>query len=285
MKLSIITVNLNNKDGLQKTIDSIVSQTNKNFEWIVIDGGSTDGSKEFIEDNKNHITYWVSEPDKGIYDAMNKGIAKSSGDYLLFINSGDYLCSNDIVEKIVNDKNFGKYDIMAGHTLLSCNDKIIKTRKAPHIINVKFLIKDTLCHQSSLIRSSHLKENGGYNTNYKIISDFVFLYEDLIIRNASYKPIHFKISVYDLSGISTTNRALLNKEKNDFLHKKIPPEIIRDYLKKDMGNTRLEKILYRYKEDSFFYKWITILAIISFSPQYLSFQFKKFFKRITTHNV
>ncbi len=89
MKLSIITVNLNNKDGLQKTIDSVISQTFKDFEWIVIDGGSTDGSKELIEKYSDYISYWVSEPDKGIYNAMNKGIKVAKGDYLEFLNSGD----------------------------------------------------------------------------------------------------------------------------------------------------------------------------------------------------
>ena len=89
MKLSIITVNYNNKAGLQKTIDSVVCQTWRDFEWIVIDGGSTDGSKELIEQYQQHFAYWCSEPDKGVYNAMNKGISKAKGEYLNFMNSGD----------------------------------------------------------------------------------------------------------------------------------------------------------------------------------------------------
>ena len=85
MKLSIITVNLNNREGLQKTIDSVVNQTFRDFEWIVIDGGSTDGSKELIEQYADHFAYWVSEPDKGIYNAMNKGIKVAKGEYLQFL--------------------------------------------------------------------------------------------------------------------------------------------------------------------------------------------------------
>ena len=80
MKLSIITVNYNNREGLQRTIDSVVSQTFRDFEWIVIDGGSTDGSKELIKQYADHFSYWVSEPDKGIYNAMNKGILKATGE-------------------------------------------------------------------------------------------------------------------------------------------------------------------------------------------------------------
>jgi glycosyltransferase involved in cell wall biosynthesis len=90
-KLSIITINYNNLEGLQRTVESVVNQTWQEFEYIVIDGGSTDGSADFIESQSETIDYWVSEPDKGIYNAMNKGIAKASGEYLLFLNSGDHL--------------------------------------------------------------------------------------------------------------------------------------------------------------------------------------------------
>ena len=96
-KLSIITVNLNNCIGLQKTFDSLFEQIFKDFEQIVIDGGSTDGSRELIETNVDKISYWVSEKDSGIYNAMNKGIIKATGDYLLFLNSGDHLLHKNIL--------------------------------------------------------------------------------------------------------------------------------------------------------------------------------------------
>ena len=89
--LSIITVNLNNCDGLQKTIDSVVGQTFTDYEWIVIDGGSMDGSRELIEQYADCLAYWCSEPDNGIYNAMNKGISRATGEWLLFLNSGDSL--------------------------------------------------------------------------------------------------------------------------------------------------------------------------------------------------
>lgn len=108
MKLSIITVNYNNFDGLKKTAESILTQTWRDFEWIIIDGASTDGSREYIVDlnenlNKNGwnpISYWCSEPDKGIYNAMNKGIVKAKGDYLNFMNSGDGFYESDTLRKI-----------------------------------------------------------------------------------------------------------------------------------------------------------------------------------------
>lgn len=100
MKLSIITVNLNNRDGLKRTIDSVVSQTFTDYEWIVIDGGSNDGSRELIEHYSDHFAYWCSEPDKGIYNAMNKGIAHAKGEWLQFLNSGDVLYSNNTLASV-----------------------------------------------------------------------------------------------------------------------------------------------------------------------------------------
>jgi glycosyltransferase involved in cell wall biosynthesis len=93
MKLTIITINYNNKEGLVKTFDSVRVQTWKDFEFIVIDGGSTDGCKELIEQN-HQINYWVSEKDSGVYNAMNKGIRKATGDYVIFMNSGDFFMMN-----------------------------------------------------------------------------------------------------------------------------------------------------------------------------------------------
>ena len=97
MKLSIITVNLNNLEGLKKTYESVVCQTFTDYEWLVIDGGSTDGSREFIEQHQDKFAYWCSEPDKGIYNAMNKGIVKAKGEYLNFMNSGDCFASSFVV--------------------------------------------------------------------------------------------------------------------------------------------------------------------------------------------
>ena len=98
MKLSIITINFNNKAGLERTITSVFQQDFKDFEFIVIDGGSTDGGKELIESNKQHFSYWVSEADKGIYNAMNKGIKMSKGKYVAFLNSDDWFNNNTLLD-------------------------------------------------------------------------------------------------------------------------------------------------------------------------------------------
>ena len=89
MKFSIISINYNHKEGLIRTIKSVLCQNNDNYEYIIIDGGSSDGSVDVIKDNAANIAYWVSEKDNGVYHAMNKGVAKAKGDYLIFMNSGD----------------------------------------------------------------------------------------------------------------------------------------------------------------------------------------------------
>ena len=99
-QLSIITINYNNLAGLQKTFESVFNQTFQDFEYIVIDGGSTDGSKELIEQYHDKIDYWVSEPDSGIYNAMNKGIVRANGEYLQFLNSGDSLLGENILKNV-----------------------------------------------------------------------------------------------------------------------------------------------------------------------------------------
>ena len=103
MKLSVITINFNNRDGLRKTIESVVNQTFKDFEYIIIDGGSTDGSVDVIKEYADRIDYWVSEPDKGIYNAMNKGIDVAKGEYCIFMNSGDCFYVNDVYENVFRE--------------------------------------------------------------------------------------------------------------------------------------------------------------------------------------
>jgi len=118
--LSIITINYNDKVGLERTLKSVVTQTYKAFEFLVIDGGSTDGSKELIEANKANINYWVSEPDKGIYNAMNKGIIKANGEYLLFINSGDELFSPTVLEENIQ--------LLTNHKIIYFNVHLLSQR-------------------------------------------------------------------------------------------------------------------------------------------------------------
>ena len=208
MKLSIITINYNNKDGLQKTIDSVACQTWKDFEWIIIDGGSTDGSKELIEQNQQYFSYWCSEPDKGVYNAMNKGITKAKGEYLQFLNSGDSLHNSVILSQVF--KTDFDADILYGDLNLVCQNGINRIVYPDHL-TFPFFLTRSIGHPSSFIRTSLLKENN-YSENYKMVSDW-YKFMELYLESRSFSHISLAIVDFDNTGISSTNHALEMKER------------------------------------------------------------------------
>lgn len=224
MKTSIITVNLNNRDGLQKTIDSVVSQTFHDFEWIVIDGGSRDGSKDIIEQYADHLTYWVSEPDKGIYNAMNKGIKVAKGEYLLFLNSGDFLHDNKVIETFCQSNT--NNDIIYGDTIFYKDGGLVESRKYPDELSLFYIYNLSLAHCSTFIRSS-LFDNTPYDEKYKIVSDWKFFLQKAI-EGCTFSHFSHIVSCFDLSGISSRNSFIVEKEKNDVAREIIPDCILRD---------------------------------------------------------
>lgn len=240
MKLSIITVNLNNKVGLQKTIDSVISQTFKDFEWIVIDGGSTDGSKELIEKYSDYITYWVSEPDKGIYNAMNKGIRVAKGEYLLFLNSGDELYDVGVLSNIFsNDWNV---DILTGQVERKDNHKLL--RKYDKSVFMQ-LYSDTINHQGSFIKRTLFKDRL-YDESLKIVSDWKFWIESVILGNASIIIIDTIISKQDMGGISSHRIDVLRKERLT-LHNSFFPPLLRieiDKLNRILNSEFYERVIF-----------------------------------------
>ena len=168
MKLSIITINYNNLEGLKRTYESVVSQTCQDFEWIIIDGGSTDGSKEFIEEHQGQFAYWCSEPDKGIYNAMNKGIAKATGEYLNFMNSGDCFYDEHTLEKVFSQELMA--DLIYGDWIQVYNKENRLIHAPSKGFNATVYIEN-VCHQSMFIRSEILKKRG-YDDNMHILADW-----------------------------------------------------------------------------------------------------------------
>lgn len=229
MKLSIITINYNNAGGLKKTLDSILGQTEKSFEYIVIDGGSTDGSKELLEQS-NGITYWISEKDKGIYDAMNKGIMKAQGEYLLFINSGDRLCEPDTLKKIFPHLNGTA--IVYGNLKIDENGQL-KDGFMPAVIDLKQMMNDTLWHPVSFIKRELFDKYGLYKTDYKICGDYDFFFNVVIDKKVSLKHVNQFISVFDLSGISSRpeNVVLIKAEKAKIQKSYLSEEQIEEFRK------------------------------------------------------
>lgn len=248
MKLSIITVNYNNCTGLEETIKSVISQKNQSFEYIIIDGDSNDGSKEVINQYRCSITYAISEPDSGIYNAMNKGVSKANGEYCLFLNSGDILANDNVVNEILEYNT--EADIIVGNTLFNNTSRIWY---APEKVSMLTLMKVSLSHQSTLIKRDLLLENP-YDENLKIIADWKFCIETLIRDNKSYQKYDKVISIYDRTGISC-NPAYFSKIKNErlsILHELIPERILIDYDKLVSGETDFEKLMIRISKNKKF---------------------------------
>lgn len=237
MKYSIITINYNNRDGLRKTIESVINQSCKDYEYIVIDGGSTDGSREVIEEHADHIDYWVSEPDRGIYNAMNKGILKAKGDYINFMNSGDYFYDKNV---LCDTLPYLQKDIIMGSSL----DENFHVRPY-HIKKELTMIQfyaNTIDHQASFI-SRKLFDNNLYDENYKIVSDWKFFIEKTIFQNCSFSIMPVLVAVGQNGGISEIQKDLNDNERLDVLSKMFPARVLKDYERfKDKESPMLDLI-------------------------------------------
>lgn len=215
-KLTIITINYNNLKGLQRTVESVVNQTWQEFEYIVIDGSSTDGSAEYIESQSKNIDYWVSEPDSGIYNAMNKGIAKATGEYLLFLNSGDHFFNNEVLQE--NNKYVSGQDIIYFNlNVVDAEKSFIKTY--PETLLFSYFIKDTLPHQATFIRATLFDKLGLYDESLKIVADWKFFMETIFKFNATYSKKDIVLSTFYFDGISSdaANSKLINEERQSVL--------------------------------------------------------------------
>jgi glycosyltransferase involved in cell wall biosynthesis len=200
LKLSIITVNKNNAPGLEKTIQSVISQTYTDFEYIIIDGNSTDGSANVIKKHSAKINYWISEADTGIYNAMNKGIRKAQGEFCLFLNSGDWLINDSTLTKLfdelIHTEDAGIYytdSIATNHPYF----------EPPKLIDINYLIVNNLNHQNSLIKRSLFLEHGLYSENYRIAADYDFWLREFWTYKTKFIYIKTNIAVYDSFGISS----------------------------------------------------------------------------------
>lgn len=219
MKLSIITINYNNLEGLKKTYDSVVSQTCQDFEWIVIDGGSTDGSKEFIEEHQDKFAYWCSEPDKGIYNAMNKGIAKATGEYLQFLNSGDNLVDDKVIEEFLA---LGWYeDIISGDIMVDGDETDVRCNINEEILDIDTMRRGCVYHPSSYIKKELFENYGSYDEDLRIVSDWKFFLEVLIIHNCSYRHWKRVVANFYTDGIGSSKEyhKLHMEERNKVLAK------------------------------------------------------------------
>ena len=207
MKLSIITINLNNSQGLLDTFASIY-------------GNSNDSSISFIN-SETRIDKWISEKDKGVYDAMNKGINLADGEYLLFLNSGDCLYNNQTLENVF--KSLTNSDLIYGNLVFKSSHSEV-TYKYPDKLSVDFLFELSLGHPATFIKKKLFEKFGLYDSSYKITADWCFFLICILKGNSSTKFIDETISIFDTNGISSdpSNKEQIFKERHDFLSKEFP---------------------------------------------------------------
>lgn len=201
IKVTIITVAYNAISTIEQTILSVINQTYSNIEYIIIDGGSTDGTVDIIKKYVNKITYWISESDKGIYDAMNKGIKVSTGVWVNFMNCGDIFHDQDVVSAIM-EYELSHYLVIYGKTLMKYRwGKYIVTPVNLSVLSVRM----PFCHQSTFVKSSFLKEHM-FNLNYKIAADYKLFYSIYMDHPNSFFYYPNIISEYDsVYGISSVS--------------------------------------------------------------------------------
>lgn len=220
MKYSIITINYNHIEGLKRTIESVINQTSINYEFIIIDGGSTDGSVDIIKEYEKQVAYWISEKDNGVYHAMNKGVAQAQGDYCIFMNSGDCFHSSKVL------KSLEKYedDIVCGQ---------VSSFPSGHhkpTISLVDLLRISLPHQAMFIKRELLIKHP-YDERYKILSDWKFCLETLVIDNCSFRTVEIIVADYEDGGISSNSNGLLPLEREQILKELFPQRILVDYQK------------------------------------------------------
>lgn len=248
MKLSIVTINFNNVEGLRKTLASVAEQTYRDIEHVIIDGGSTDGSVDAIKEYAlanpnadpffNHTIKWVSEKDKGIYNAMNKGIRKSTGAYIEILNSGDVLAAHDVTDRMVRELENAEYpSILYGNMLKSYDGKTIIHRDTCQngmysLESFLYFYKGTLNHDCAYIQRDLFDKYGLYNEEMKICSDWEWYVKAIVLGGE--KPIYTNIDVtiFDMNGVSEShgkNAELIKKERREYLEKILPAAVLHDY--------------------------------------------------------
>ena len=230
MKLSIITINKDNAEGLQKTLDSVACQTWHDFEHIIVDGASADRSVDIIRnyaaDVHPYPINWLSEPDTGIYNAMNKGIRMANGEYCMFLNSGDYLYAENVLESVFDKKC--KSDIFYGNYYTSSGD--LRSGCIEEEVTCFTFFDYTIHHSGcSFIKKELFYKYGLYDEDLKIVADWKWFLQAIGLGTATVEKIDVILSVYDLNGVSTIQEASRISEREQVIKNNVPPLVYRDY--------------------------------------------------------
>lgn len=208
-KLSVITICYNDLEGLKKTVASVVAQTYTDFEYIVVDGASADGSADYIKEHAASFSKWVSEKDGGIYNAQNKGWKLASGDYCLFLNSGDYLANSNVLETMMASATA---DIVYGSILVDNGKDALYELGQHDPFTFEDMIYTTLFHPAAFIKRALLEERGGYDESFRIVADYDFFLEMICTKKVSTQYIPKPVAVFNTAGVGSDPA---NKAKHD----------------------------------------------------------------------
>jgi glycosyltransferase involved in cell wall biosynthesis len=280
-KFSIISINFNNAEGLNRTMESVFNQTLEEFEYIVVDGGSTDGSVETIQQFNSRCLSgstiyhfnWISEPDNGIYHAMNKGIKIAKGEFLLFINSGDILV-NDSVLSLTNKLIANDTDICSGILIIDSGKKVEAIFPIDKL-SLSFSVYAGLTHPNTFIKRNLFEKFGYYNEENKIVSDWEFFLVVGGMHTVKYQAIHQQVAVFYLDGISSDpqNPQILEETKLA-IKKHIPAPILNDIERLNQLEIKMNTVY--YKGFNFLMEEHPIISKILFFPlRVINFLLKK----------
>lgn len=269
MILSIITINRNNAIGLEKTMQSVVSQTSREFEYIVVDGASTDGSVVVIKKLEAEFgdrMKWISEPDNGIYNAMNKGIRMASGEYIQILNSADCLAAENVTEQMLAAlEKAGNPNILYGN-MIKCfpdgNKKIAKSFAGAEITMLG-MYTGTLNHDPAYIRRDLFEKYGYYDENLKIVSDWKWYLQAIILGEEKPQYVDLNVTLFDMTGISETNKDLDKNERKQVLEQMFPKTIIADYERYAFPIEQMERL----KRHPWAYKMVWFLERCLFKKE------------------
>ena len=303
MKLSIVTINYNNAEGLRKTMESVLAQTYTEIEYIIVDGASTDGSVDVIRELATRPTIkWVSEKDTGIYNAMNKGIRMATGEYIQILNSGDILAADDVTERMMaalaqqvkgkenseaDNNTSSPHRLIASSPIENCpaifygnmikeypNGRRVKdTCGGGNYTPESFLYfyKGTLNHDSAYIRRDLFEKYGLYNEEMKICSDWEWYVRAIVLGGEKTVYTNIDVTVFDMTGISESdgkNRDIILKERREYLESILPAAVLRDY---DMFSLPIEQ----YRRLKKYHLW----GVVYFVERVL-FKLEKWSKRL-----
>lgn len=250
-KISIITASYNQGHRIEETFKNVQLQKYPNLEYIVIDGASTDNTIDVIKEYKDLISYWISEPDTGVYNAMNKGIAKATGDYIYFLNIGDSFYSSGVLLKVGEFAcKFKDADLLYGDAWLRYSSGKIEKRASNYISKLN-LYQKMICHQTLFAKRKLFIENGGFDEQYKIKADYDWMLRNLF-KGATHKYLNFDICYYEVEGMSAFGYSKISVFESPKIVEKYYSKNAKIFINKFILNTKITAITTSHLRSKFF---------------------------------